>query len=102
RRIEHRTAAMLAQGLVAEVQTLCDRYGADLPLLQTLGYAEILGYLAGDYSLTTAEHLIVKNTRQFAKRQRTWFRKQDIQWFDGESPELIEQVWSTVRAFLGS
>lgn len=100
RRIEQRTALMLAQGLVAEVQTLCDRYGADLPLLKTLGYAEILGYLADDYPLTTAEHLIVKNTRQFAKRQRTWFRKRDMQWFDAEAPDLIDQVWNTVQNFL--
>ncbi|MEO1095662.1 MAG: tRNA (adenosine(37)-N6)-dimethylallyltransferase MiaA [Cyanobacteria bacterium J06638_28] len=100
RRIEHRTAAMLAGGLVAEVETLCDRYGADLPLLKTLGYAEILGYLADDYSLTTAEHLIVKNTRQFAKRQRTWFRKRNIQWFDAETPDLIDQVWQITQDFL--
>lgn len=101
-RIEKRTAQMLERGLVAEVEALCQRYGADLPLLKTLGYAEILGYLAGDYTLTTAAQLIVKNTCQFAKRQRTWFRKRDIHWFDVESPELLDQVWSLIRNFLQS
>lgn len=101
-RIEQRTAHMLEQGLVQEVAGLCDRYGADLPLLKTLGYAEILGYLAGDYSLAEAERLIVKNTRQFAKRQRTWFRKRQIHWFDADDPALVETVWQHVSAFLKS
>ena len=99
-RIEQRTAEMIDQGLVQEVASLCQRYGADLPLLQTLGYAEVLGYLAGDYSLVQAENLIVKNTRQFAKRQRTWFRKRPIQWFDAAAPDLVDQVWQVVEAFL--
>lgn len=99
-RIEQRTAMMLEQGLVQEVESLCQRYGADLPLLQTLGYAEILGYLAGDYALAEAESLIVKNTRQFAKRQRTWFRKHSVQWFDADASNLVDQVWQTVQNFL--
>jgi len=99
-RIERRTAAMLEQGLVSEVETLCLRYGTDLPLLKTLGYAEIVGYLTGDYSLTEAERRIVKHTRQFAKRQRTWFRKRDIHWFNADAPDLVDRVWAKITAFL--
>lgn len=99
-RIAERTAAMIKQGLVQEVESLCQQYGPDLPLLKTLGYAEIVGYLAGDYSLTVAQQLIVKNTCQFAKRQRTWFRKRDIVWFNADSPSLVEDVWQTVESFL--
>lgn len=99
-RIARRTDAMLEQGLVQEVEQLCQRYGRNLPLLKTLGYAEILGYLADDYSLTTARDRIVQNTRQFAKRQRTWFRKRHIQWFDAIAPDLIEAVWVVVADFL--
>ncbi|NEQ44048.1 MAG: tRNA (adenosine(37)-N6)-dimethylallyltransferase MiaA [Leptolyngbya sp. SIOISBB] len=98
-RIQQRTRQMIDHGLVAEVEQLCQRYGADLPLLKTLGYAEILGYLAGDYSLAAAQQLIVKNTWQFAKRQRTWFRKHDITWFDADSSSLLEDVWITVKEF---
>ncbi len=65
---------MIADGLVAEVEYLCQKYGADLSLLNTLGYQEIKQYLAGDISLDEAKELIVLHTRQFAKRQRTWFR----------------------------
>ncbi len=96
RRIEARTAALFDQGLVAEVETLAQRYGPDLPLLQTLGYGEVLGYLAGDYSLAAAREQVVLHTRQFAKRQRTWFRKRPIHWFDAEAPDLVDQVWGAI------
>ncbi len=99
RRIHLRTAHMIEQGLVAEVETLCRAYGSELPLLKTLGYAEVMGYLAGDYSLAIAIDLIEKHTYQFAKRQRTWFRKRPIHWFDAEAPDLIDQVWTTIKAF---
>lgn len=99
-RIEQRTANMLERGLVQEVTTLRDRYGDQLPLLKTLGYAEILAYLQGHCSLDAATDLIVKHTRQFAKRQRTWFRKRSIIWFDADAPDLLEQVWERVQAFL--
>lgn len=99
-RIEKRTAQMLEDGLIQEVESLCQRYGTDLPLLKTLGYAEIVAYLKGDYSRLEAAAAIVKNTRQFAKRQRTWFRKRDIRWFDAEAPDLVEQVQVVVKDFL--
>ena len=99
-RIERRTLEMIEQGLVQEVEGLCQRYGSHLPLLKTLGYAEVLGYLKGDYSLAQAQTLIVKNTRQFAKRQRTWFRKRSMIWLDAEAPNLVDQVWQLVDTFL--
>jgi tRNA dimethylallyltransferase len=99
-RIETRTAQMIAQGLIQEVEVLCQRYGKELPLLKTLGYAEILDYLMGNRSLGEARCAIVHNTRQFAKRQRTWFRKRNIRWFDADDPGLSDRVWSTVKQFL--
>ena len=99
-RIARRTAQMLAEGLVAEVETLCQKYGPELPLLETLGYAEVKRYLAGEIPLAIAEQEIVVHTRQFAKRQRTWFRADPtIQWFDADAPDLLEQVWSVVTEF---
>lgn len=93
RRIRQRTEAMIEMGFVAEVEQLCDRYGKDLPLLQTLGYQEITQYLAGDISLETAKDLTVLHTRQFAKRQRTWFRAYpEIKWFDADRPDLCDRV----------
>ncbi|MCX7596378.1 MAG: tRNA (adenosine(37)-N6)-dimethylallyltransferase MiaA, partial [Fischerella sp.] len=101
RRIAQRTEQMIANGLVAEVEYLCHKYGADLPLLNTLGYQEIKQYLAGDISLDKAKELIVLHTRQFAKRQRTWFRAYpQIEWFDAENPNLLEKVWQRVQYFM--
>jgi tRNA dimethylallyltransferase len=99
-RIAARTEAMFQQGFVAEVEALCQRYGSELPLLKTLGYAEVRGYLAGDYGLAIAQALTVQHTRQFAKRQRTWFRKRDIQWLDADAPDLLDQAWGKIQAFL--
>jgi len=100
RRIEKRTEQMIAASWEAEVKALCQKYGADLPLLDTLGYREMKQYLAGDISLTQAKELTVLHTRQFAKRQRTWFRAYpDIEWFDADHPALIELVWQRIQEF---
>jgi tRNA dimethylallyltransferase len=93
-RIRQRTHQMIEAGLVAEVETLCQKYGMDLPLLATLGYGEIKQYLAGEISLPEATELTVLHTRQFAKRQRTWFRQHpEIQWFDADRSDLVDAVW---------
>lgn len=100
-RIHRRTEQMIADGLVAEVEYLSQKYGADLPLLNTLGYQEIKQYLAGEISLDAAQELIVLHTRQFAKRQRTWFKAYpQIQWFNADDPDLVEKVWRRVGEFV--
>jgi tRNA dimethylallyltransferase len=101
RRIASRVRQMIELGLVKEVEYLCNKYGQDLPLLNTLGYAEIKQYLAGELNLEQAISLTVTHTRQFAKRQRTWFNKnQKITWFDNTSPNLTEKVWCKVQEFI--
>jgi tRNA dimethylallyltransferase len=100
-RISQRTEQMVADGLAAEVEYLCQKYGMDLSLLNTLGYQEFKQYLAGDISLETAKKLTVLHTRQFAKRQRTWFRAvSQIEWFDADSSDLVEQVWGQIQGFV--
>lgn len=101
RRIAQRTAEMLAAGFVREVEQLCQTYGADLPLLNTLGYQEIKRYLQGELSLAAAEAEIVLHTRQFAKQQRTWFRADPtIEWFDADAPDLVAQVRQRIEEFI--
>jgi tRNA dimethylallyltransferase len=100
RRIEQRTEQMVEAGLVAEVEALGNKYGWDLPLLNTLGYGEIKQYLAGDISLEKAKELTVLHTRQFAKRQRTWFSSYpEIEWFEATEEQLLNQVWHRVLEF---
>lgn len=100
-RITLRTHKMIELGLVAEVESLCQKYGQDLPLLNTLGYAEIKQYLHGNISLDQAIELTVIHTRQFAKRQRTWFQSYpEIEWFDANNPDLLNIVWQRVQDFI--
>ena len=75
-RISQRTEQLYAEGLIEEAQQLKQRYGAELPLLQTIGYGEALEVLEGHLDRTSAITQTTKRTQQFAKRQRTWFRRQ--------------------------
>ena len=87
-RITERTQALYRDGLVAETQALIQRYGADLPLLQTIGYGEAKQVLTGDLNEQTAIDITTQRTCQFAKRQRTWFRRQHQPiWIGGSDPD---------------
>ena len=99
-RIAKRTRKMIDAGLVDEVNFLSQKYGRELPLLDTLGYREIKQYLTGEISLNEAIDLTTLHTRQFAKRQRTWFRADfSIEWFDGDLPNLANNVWTKIQQF---
>jgi tRNA dimethylallyltransferase len=96
-RIQRRTQQMVELGWAAEVAYLGEKYGWDLPLLSTLGYAEMRQHLQGEISLAAAIDLTVLHTRQFAKRQRTWFRSiPEIEWFDSDDKMLIDRVWERI------
>lgn len=102
-RIAARTQQMLELGLATETELLLQRYGPDLPLLKTLGYAEMVQHLQGQLDLTATAAAIVTSTRQFAKRQRTWFRNRaSLTWFDAAAPNLLDQVWDHVCCFLAA
>lgn len=80
-RIDRRVLQMIDKGLVEEVRGL-EKY-RDLPALQTVGYREIFGYLDGNYSLDEAIRLIQRNTRHYAKKQLTWWKRDNaIKWID--------------------
>ncbi|HEY9845541.1 MAG TPA: tRNA (adenosine(37)-N6)-dimethylallyltransferase MiaA [Candidatus Caenarcaniphilales bacterium] len=103
RRIQHRAEQMFTAGWLAEVETLQQKYSPQLSLFNTLGYREIAQHLAGEISLAQAQALTTLHTRQFAKRQRTWFRADpQIHWFDADHPALIDQVWEFVQRFLNA
>ena len=100
-RIALRVDQMIEAGLVAEVEQIIRQYGAALPLLKTLGYAEVQQYLEGQIGLDEAIALIVQHTCQFAKRQRTWFRKDpQIEWFEVGDPALEQKVLARVDKFI--
>lgn len=99
-RLYRRTHQMIAAGWVAEVEQLVTKYGSALPLLQTLGYQELLHHLQGQSTLAEAIEQTVIHTRQFAKRQRTWFRSEpQMQWFDITQADYLDQVWAQIDLF---
>ena len=80
-RIDRRVLQMIDEGLVEEVRGL-EKY-RNLPAMQTVGYKEIFGYLDGNYSLDEAIRLIQRNTRHYAKKQLTWWKRDNaIKWID--------------------
>ena len=86
-RIDQRIDIMLKDGLVEEVKALKEKgYTRDMVSMQGLGYKEILDYLDGEISMDEAVYRIKRDTRHFAKRQITWFkRERDVIWLSKES-----------------
>ena len=93
-RIHQRTAAMVTGGgLLEETQQLVERFGPELPLLQTMGYREACQLLTGCMDRQQAVAAINRRTRQYAKRQLTWFRGQHRpRWLTSPQP----QRWHTL------
>ena len=92
KRIEQRIDEMLDMGLVEEVKALRDMgCHRGMVSMQGLGYKEILAYLEGEISLETAVEILKRDTRHFAKRQLTWFRReQDVIWVNKDAFEYNE------------
>lgn len=89
-RINERVNKMMQQGLLDEVQSLY--INKNLPALNTVGYTELFDYIESKLSLENAVALIQQNTRNYAKRQLTWFKKdENIHWFQADEPEAIIQ-----------
>ena len=100
RRIDLRVDQMMGAGLLEEVKGLRDRgYTRDLVSMQGLGYKELLSYLDGECSLSEAVRIIKRDTRHFAKRQLTWFRRErQTDWIsmDGKTDEEILKALAAV------
>ncbi len=95
RNIHHRVDQMVDAGLEQEVRSLLPF--RHLNALQTVGYSELFDYLDGKISLEQAIEEIKTHTRQYAKRQLTWFRKdKEINWFaPAQYPELLNWLWKS-------
>jgi len=94
KRIDHRVDEMINRGLVDEARTLYSK--RNLNALRTVGYQELFGFFEGNYDLAEAIRLLKRNTRRYAKRQLTWFKKdEEIKWFD---PKEIEPIIDYVNA----
>jgi len=104
KRIEDRIDMMIEEGLEEEVRELCLRnIDRSATSMQALGYREMLSYIDGDMSLDEAISLIKKNTRHFAKRQLTWFkREKTVTWidksmFDRDDSRVLDEILRQIR-----
>ena len=87
-RIDRRMDIMIEQGLFEEAKQFIPY--KSLNALQTVGYQEIFPYLEGDYDYAEAVRLLKRNSRRYAKRQLTWFRKDEsVEWFEPSNTEQI-------------
>lgn len=106
RRIEQRVERHLARGLVQETgRLLAQGYGRSLSSMKSLGYRQIAGFLEGEYGYEEAVRRLKRDTRHFAKRQMTWFRKEPaIRWVwvgDGDPEEtIVQRILVHVSMFL--
>jgi tRNA dimethylallyltransferase len=90
-RINERVDIMMAEGLLAEVERLHEY--RSLKNLQTVGYAELFDYMDGKWTLDEAIEKIKQHTRNYAKRQLTWFKKdKEINWFSADDANVIEKI----------
>ena len=103
-RIDKRVDQMLEEGLVKEVEGLKrEGYHRGMVSMQGLGYKEILAYLEGEYPLEEAVRILKRDTRHFAKRQLTWFRREsDVIWVDKDKfhwdeKEILEYMLSVLK-----
>jgi tRNA dimethylallyltransferase len=95
-RIELRTQAMVQKGLLEEIHSLEQQYGQDLSLLETLGYREFRQYLRKECTLEEAIQKTILHTRQFAKRQTTWFKANpNILWLDIANHDFGQLIYKT-------
>jgi tRNA dimethylallyltransferase len=104
KRLDSRTAQMFSSGLVEEVQALLKDgcTGAEKPF-ESLGYRQTLEYIRGEITLERAVYLTQLETRHYAKRQWTWFRRDaEIEWLSGfgDSNPVMEQCLQMLRRFL--
>jgi tRNA dimethylallyltransferase len=103
-RIEKRIDEMIEEGLVEEVQGLKDRgFHKDMVSMKGLGYKEILDYLEGNLTLEEAVYILKRDTRHFAKRQLTWFRREpSVSWihkyeYDYDDEKILDTMLSILK-----
>jgi tRNA dimethylallyltransferase len=106
RRVEERVEAQLAKGLVEETRRLLDQgYGRQLGSMKGLGYRQMAGYVMGEYPFEEAVRQLKRDTRHFAKRQLTWFRREPVHWMqieEGETPQAVAariDLWARSGGF---
>ncbi len=99
-RILERTKNMFSSGIIEETKNLVNKYGPDLPILETIGYKETKDLINKNLTVEKAIESTTRKTIQFAKRQKTWFRnKNNPIWLDNKN--LLKDAIIKIESFLG-
>jgi len=103
-RINQRVDEMLSKGLVDEVNSLIKKgYRKNLVSMRGIGYKEIIEYLEGNTDYEEAVNTLKQNTRRFAKRQYTWFLKdENVKWFSVDNPREIDKTLDSIIEYLST
>ncbi|MBM3321571.1 MAG: tRNA (adenosine(37)-N6)-dimethylallyltransferase MiaA [Candidatus Eisenbacteria bacterium] len=102
RRIDERFDRMIASGFLEEVrELLASGFDPDLPCFRSPGYRELLAHLRGTMSLEEATLRAKRETRRLAKRQMTWFRSEDVRWFDPTEEGGAEEAAARIASWFG-
>ena len=103
-RINQRVDEMLSNGLVDEVSSLINKgYGKNLVSMRGIGYKEIIEYLEGNTDYEEAVNTLKQNTRRFAKRQYTWFLKdENVKWFSMDNPSEIDKTLDSIVEYIST
>ena len=101
-RINLRVDIMLKNGLIEEVKGLLEKgYTKDMISMQGIGYKEIIKYFDGEYTLEEAIEIIKRDSRRYAKRQLTWFRRyEDAKWFEIDKFDSAEELKDAVVSYV--
>lgn len=101
-RINLRVDIMLKNGLIEEVKGLLEKgYTKDMISMQGIGYKEIIKYFDGEYTLDEAIEIIKRDSRRYAKRQLTWFRRyEDAKWFEIDKFDSAEELKDAVVSYV--
>lgn len=101
-RINQRVDKMINEGLIEEVKSLLDKgFEKNLISMQAIGYKEIIEFLEGNITFEEAVNILKQNTRHFAKRQFTWFLKdENVKWFDIEDVNKIDASLENIYDYL--
>lgn len=95
--IDRRVDIMIEEGLIAETKNVIEKYGNNAPALRAIGYKELVSAFKNEITIDEAIELIKRSSRRYAKRQLTWFRRDDrITWFDLGSFKNTDDMHSAI------
>jgi tRNA dimethylallyltransferase len=103
-RINQRVDEMISEGLIEEVKSLLNKgYDKNLVSMRGIGYKEIIDYLEGNVNFDEAVNILKRNTRRFAKRQYTWFLKdENVKWFSMDNMEKTDNTIKNILTYINS